>query len=94
MIAIDTIESLLGRLPIDQRDEPTPLLKASPLVEKLTGQRPHKSALHRWASRPSNPLPTLKVGSVRLVTARQLATWFVACGETKAPKAKARKVRR
>jgi hypothetical protein len=93
MIATDTIEHLLAKLPIEERDQPVALLRASSLVEKLTGQRPHKSALHRWASRPSNPLPTLKVGSVRLVTARQLATWFVSCGETKAPKAKARKVR-
>ena len=94
MSPFDTAEHLLARLPIDQRDEPTPLLKASPLVERLTGQRPHKSALHRWASRSTAPLPTIRVGGVRLVTARQLAAWFVSCGESKPPKAKARKVRR
>jgi len=73
-------EALLAR--VAEPDQPVPLLDAALIVEKLTGQRVHRSALHRWESKGTGGvrLEVLRVGKTRMVTARLLAQFFVAAG--------------
>lgn len=84
------VDDLLLRLDADERTRPVPLLDAAPLVERLVGRRPHRSALHRWHARgvAGVRLAVLRVGGARYVTPRMLAEFFAAAGEQReAPRA-------
>ena len=88
------VATLLARLPAEQRDDPVPLLKCAGTVERLTGERPSASALHRWADRGSRgaKLECLRVGGTRIVTPRLLCRFFVEAGQaTKPAKRKSRR---
>jgi hypothetical protein len=82
-----TVDDLLRRLSDEARGLAVPLLEAAPLVERLVGIRPHRSALHRWASKGTAGvrLEVLRVGGTRCVTPRMLAEFFVAAGAAREP---------
>lgn len=90
------IEELVARLPEAARTLPVPLLKAAPVVEAMIGARVHSSCLHRWAARGSHGvlLEVLRVGDTRMVTPRQLATFFVAAGESRPARGPSRRGKR
>lgn len=86
-------DDLLARIPEDERAALVPLLHCAPIVERLTGHRPHRSALHRWATRRSGPRLRCVVvpGAGRLTCAAWLVAFFAALAEVDpAPEKKAR----
>lgn len=79
-------DALLRSIEPDERDRPVQLLKCAGLVERLTGHRPHRSALHRWATREAEPRLSCFVvpGVGRMTTAALLARFFCELGAARA----------
>ncbi|MCB9882223.1 MAG: DUF1580 domain-containing protein [Planctomycetes bacterium] len=80
MTTHDITQSLVDALDEGKRDQLFKLLAGSSIVEELTGNRPHRSALHRWASKgvAGVRLQTVCVGRCRYTTRRWLIEFFAA----------------
>lgn len=74
-----TVAHLLAAIPEEKRDKLFKLMKDGPAaVEELTGHRPHKGALYRWAAKGvvGVNLETVSVGRTRFTSRRMLLTFF------------------
>ena len=74
-----TVAHLLSAIPEDQRDKLFKMLKDGPAVlHELTGNRQHRSCLHRWESKgiAGVRLQTVTVGRTRFTSRRMLLNFF------------------
>ena len=77
------VQDLLSRLPADEHFLLVPLLTGGPkLVERLTGVRPHRSKLHRQATKGHRGivLRCASDGGTRLTCAAWLVEFWVKLG--------------
>ncbi len=77
------VQDLLSRLPEDEHYLLVPLLKEGPkLAERLTGSRPHRSKLHRQATKGQRGivLRCASDGGTRLTCAAWLVEFWVKLG--------------
>jgi hypothetical protein len=78
------VQDLLSRFPEDEHFRLVPLLKVGPtLVERLTGVRPHRSKLHRQATKGHRGivLRCASDGGTRLTCAAWLVEFLVKLGK-------------
>jgi hypothetical protein len=78
MATHDITQALVGSLDESIRDQLFALVDGASVVESLTGTRPHRTALHRWAQRgiAGVRLRTVTAGRRRYTTRRWLLIWF------------------
>jgi Protein of unknown function (DUF1580) len=85
MIPDRTTQTLLAAVDPALIDQLVPVHKAPPVIDELTGDRPHASAPQRWASKGlvGVRLDTVTVGRRRLTTRRWLIEFFAAVDEAR-----------
>ena len=85
MPANPATESLLAAIAPDLLDKLVAVHKTPPVIEELTGDRPHSSAPQRWAGRglAGVLLQTVTAGRKRFTCRRWLIEFFAAVDEAR-----------
>jgi len=80
VVTPQSTQDLLLSIPDALRDRLVSLDRGPSVVDELTGDKPHKSAIYRWArdGLAGRQLRTVTVGKRRYTTRRWLLEWFCA----------------